>query len=273
MNKIDPRSVAVKKYFKVTPDAPTYIGSILWVASGIFGLVLGIANGEFLLVLCGGGGLLLVGWGLFQYFADKGAYDKAYSEAEPKPSDQQMDNWLEQDKQRIVSEALNKLGLVPEQVLNITDPLFVIGPLSSAKFKLGNDNIVRFSAYQLVVIYLTNYHLGAYSCTLDFVDGRTGSEQTQEFHYNDVVSVSTLNSNSQFTIMTVEGEVLPIASQQQFSLSVASSESIKVTVAFPQVESLFKQGKLLPTGSEKAISTLRTMLREKKGGISGHQVG
>lgn len=270
MNSNDSRSVAVSKYFKTTPESPSYMGSIAWIVVGIISLVIGASSassGTFFMYLCGGGGLLLMGWGALDYFFTKSAYDKEYSEAEPKPSDKQMDEWLEQDKKRIVSEALDKLGLVPEQVLNLKDPLLVIGPQSSAKFRIGRDNTLRFSAYQVVVIYLTNYHLGAYSCNLDFITGRTGREETQEYHYTDVVSVSTLNANSHFTVVTIEGEEYPISSQQQFSLSVASGESIKVTVAFPQVDKIFKEGKLLPTGSEKAISTLRAMLREKKGGV------
>ncbi len=265
MASTESRSTAVTKYFKATPEKPSYIENIIAMVGGGIAFLAGLSDSSLtcLAIL----GFIAAGWGFLAYLAKNSSYNNAYREAEPKPSDKQMDEWMEQDKKQIVTDAVAKLGLVPEKVLNLNDPLVVIGPKSSAKFKIGGDGIIRFSAYEIVVIYLTDYHLGAYSCGWDFVNGRSTSEQTQEYHYTDVVSVSTLSSNTSFSVVTVDGKDHPIQSHQQFSLSVASGESIKVTVAFPQVEAIFQQGKLLPTGSEKAISALRTMLREKKGGV------
>jgi len=280
MTTLDSRDVAVTKYFIRTPKPPSYAGNIVMLVLGgllaLGGLVLVIAVGvsgeDVSGVACCAvpgfmGGAVLAGIGGLGLLNTKSKYKKGYEAAEPKPSDAQMDEWLNQDKERIIPDALVKLGLVPEKVLNLNDPLVVIGPKSSAKFRIGQDGKIRFSAYEIVVIYLTDYHLGAYSCGWDFANGRATSEQTQEYHYADVVSVSTLSSNTSFSVVTVDGKDHPIQSHQQFSLSVASGESIRVTVAFPQVETIFQKGELLPTGADKAISTLRTMLREKKGGV------
>jgi hypothetical protein len=274
----DSRPTYVKKYFLETPKQPSYGPDIamlimggLGVLGGLVAFIVSMTSNDGSAICCaiplGLGGLFFAGTGGMNYMNKGSKYKREYELAEPKPSDSQMDEWLSQDKQKIISDAVEKLGLVPEKVLNLNDPLVVVGPRSSAIFKLGNDGNIRFSSYEIVVIYLTDYHLGAYSCQLDFINGKINSEETQEYHYADVVSVSTLSSNTNFIVTTVDGKEHPIQSHQQFSLSVASGESIKVTVAFPQVEGIFKQGKLLPSGSEKAINTLRTMLREKKGGI------
>lgn len=260
------RKEAVTKYFKPTPKKPDYGLNIVGIILGGILVIAGLPGFD------DGGwcyssiGFVMAVWGGIAFLSNQSKYKSAYNKSEPKPSDKQMDEWFEQDKRRLVIDAKNKLGLVDEKILNPNDPLVIVGPQSSAKFRVGDDEIVRFSAYEIVVIFLSDYHLGAYSCDFDFATALTTSEQTQEYHYTDVVSVATLNSNSRFSVTTVDGKEHPVQSHQQFSISVASGESIKVTVAFPQLDAIFKEGKLLPTGADKAISTLRTMLREKKGG-------
>ncbi len=285
-NATERRAKAVRKYFTKSPDKPSYISEFLLMAMGGLGLfasfIIAVINlfkyatnsyetsPMFSLVLCATpifiGGLIVGGNGGLKFWRKKSEYDKEYAVAEPKPSDQQMDKWLEQDKRKLMSDAMKKLELVPEQILRPDEPLLIIGPQMPTYIAAGKDGILRFSRYEVVVIYLTSYHLGAYSCDLDFTTGLVLSEETQEYHYTDVVSVSTTNENSPFNVTTVDNKVHPIASHQQFSLSVANGDRIKVTVAFPQLEGILQEGKLLPSGAEKAISNLRAMLREKKGG-------
>lgn len=282
----DLRAKAVRKYFTKSPKKPSYTSEIVLMAMGGFSLfasfVIAIislfqyamnsydSSPLITLFLCATpvfiGGLIVAGNGGVKFWRKKSAYDKAYAIAEPKPSDKEMDNWLEQDKRRLAEDAMKKLELVREQVLRPDEPLVVIGPQMPTYIAAGKDGILRFSRYEMVIIYLTNYHLGAYTCNLDFITGLVESEQTQEYHYTDVVSVSTTNENSPFNVMTIDNKIHPIASHQQFSLSVANGDRIKVTVAFPQLEGILHEGKLLPSGAEKAISNLRAMLREKKGG-------
>jgi hypothetical protein len=285
-NATERRAKFVKKYFTKSPEKPSYISEILLMALGGLGLfvsfIIAIVNlfryvtnsyetsPMIGLVLCATpifiGGLIVGGNGGIKFWTKKSEYDKAYAVAEPKPSDQQMDKWLEQDKRKLINDAMKKLELVREQVLRPDDPLVVIGPQMPTYIAAGKDGVLRFSRYEIVIIYLTNFHLGAYSCDLDFMTGLVLNEQTQEYHYTDVVSVSTTNENSPFNVTTADNVVHPIASHQQFSLSVANGDRIKVTVAFPQIEGILQEGKLLPSGAEKAISNLRAMLREKKGG-------
>jgi hypothetical protein len=289
-NATERRAKAVRKYFTKSPDKPSYIYEILLMALGGLGLfvsfIIAVVNlfkyatnsyetsPMLSLVLCATpifiGGLIVGGNGGLKFWRKKSEYDKAYAIAEPKPSDQQMDKWLEQDKKKLIVDAMKKLELVPDQIvrpiLHPDEPLLIIGPQMPTYIAAGKDGTLRFSRYEVVIIYLTRYHLGAYSCDLDFMTGMVLSEQTQEYHYVDVVSVSTTNENSPFNVTTVDNKVHPIASHQQFSLSVANGDRIKVTVAFPQLEGIFQEGKLLPSGAEMAISNLRAMLREKKGG-------
>lgn len=195
-------------------------------------------------------------------------YYKEHNASQPKPTENQMNAWMEEDKRKVASSALARLNLQPisDHVINIEKPLIVIGPMNGAKYAKGNDGILRFSLYQIIVIYVTNHHLCAYCCELDFETGVVSQESTYEYHYTDVVSVSTSNTNSDLFFIK-DGERNPIPRHQQFSISVSSGESIKVAVSFPHLADIMGSDEIGPTGSEEAVATIRAMLREKKGGL------
>ena len=266
MSDIETRSIKVKKYFTKTPNKPSHTVNWVIMSLGLFIFISPFFSDDpGCYGFCFGFGVLILIAGGLKYRSDERMYKRAYDDAEPKPSDQQLDEWLEEAKQEIISGAMDKLHLTPEQALNTNDPLVVIGPSASAKFKVGEDGVIRFSSYKIVVIYLSQYHLGAYTCNLRMDSGEVSSEQTQEYHYADIVSVSTLTSNSIFKVITMDGREHDIKGQQQFSLSVVNGESITVTVAFPELENIFSKGRLLPTGADKAINTIRKMWLEQKG--------
>jgi len=194
------------------------------------------------------------------------AYRETYEKAEPKPTDQQMDGWLKGDVARLKSEALKKLDLESEQLMR-AEPLLIVGPADQTAVAVGKDGTIRFSRYDIVVIYLTDYHLAAYEGSLDMATGNTTRESTQEYHYTDVVSVATQAGNL-FNI-EVNGEKKSIDTYQKFSLAVASGDHIDVVVAFPQkdqIKEFLSTGEFAPSGADEAIRVIRARLREKKGG-------
>ncbi len=199
----------------------------------------------------------------------KEAYEKECKKTEPKPSDQQMDLWLRKDVDRIKKSSLQKLDLLAEQLWSDpNDPICVVGLGNNAALAVGQDGFIRASIYDVLVVHLTDYHLGAYKCSLDLAAGEVTSESTQEYHYADVVSVSTQTDNSGFAVM-VEGEKKSIASYQKFALSVASGEQIQIAISFPQLDNIINRGELAPSGADRAVGVIRTRLREKKGGTQG----
>ena len=280
--KTDSRESLVPKYFLKTPERPAESSTSFddaVKAIGTFFLVLGV------LAFAGGGwsclGLIFALGGIFaiflgitgssstkkQYSEAIAKYEAEYERAEPKPTDQQMDSWLSSDVSRLKRDALQKLGLEGEQLMR-KDPLVVVGPAKGTDVQLGKDKVFRFSKYDVVVVYLTDYHLAAYSCVLNLASGLALRESTQEYHYNDVVSVATQNIASPFTI-TLNGQEKSVDSYQQFVLAVASGDRIAVGVSFPQLDKLddwVKTGTFAPSGAEEAIRVIRARLREKKGG-------
>lgn len=278
MSSEDTREVAVRKYFRPSSPKVSYrkINIAKWTGFliailGIPILAVGILPGMLMILF----GFILFIAKLVSLRRRKAEYRILYKKREPKPSDEQMDKWFESDKNQIIKEAMKKLDLIPEQTLNENDPLVIVGPFVGPTeqnyAKEGQDGIYRFSDYEVVVIYLTNYHLAAFSCHLDFFDGSIIRGLTQEYHYTDIVSVETLYVNSDFELTEYDKDgkevKRSIKEQQQFALSVASGQSITVTTALTQLQDVLQNDKLMPTGSEKAIKTIRAMLREKKGGI------
>lgn len=277
----EPREKAVPKYFIKTPEKPeppdVGTNTVLMIVGGILafiGVIALLAGGEGICI--GLLGLIAGGWLLWQGYFKKSSAEKAYAEkmkqyeekyknAEPKPSDAQMDGWLQRDRERIRAEALHKLDLEPSQI--VREPIEVIGPANKADLAVGKDNVIRFSRYDLVTVYLTDYHLAAYKCTLDMAHGTQTDESTQEYHYRDVVSVATQTAGSDIFAVMMNGEHKSIASYQKFQLAVASGDRIEVAIAFPQMDDIIKEGKLAPTGADEAIRVIRARLREMKGGV------
>lgn len=297
------REIAVPKYFIKTPQAPTppakpeysKIGPAALIIGGILafiGLLITLtifSEGGFTSLCIGP---IVLGFGVWlalrgrsgnsakkteyektlkQHEEDMKAYEKAYAKAEPKPSDQQMDDWLSGDIVKLKKEALHKLDLTPEQVVTERGPdrpLIVQGPELDADAAIGADNYVRFSKYGILIVYLTDYHLAAYQCILDMAQGIPISENTREYHYADILSVATQATNN--FQLTINGEKTPIKDYQRFELAVTSAHHISVAVSL-QLKDLFEKGQLAPTGADEAIKVIRARLREKKGGMHVNQ--
>lgn len=276
MSSQENREIAVPKYFKKTPQAPKQQSTTGWVVFAILGLLvgfLGLADPYSfeMLPYCGFPVMVFCLYVAFlislSYKTQIKAYKKLSIETEPKPSDEQMDKWQQSDISRIKTESLKKLDLLPEQVIgDHNDPIIVVGPSIGALAAVGSDNIIRFSRYDVIVVYLTDYHLAAYSCAIDLSNGLQTHESTQEYHYADVVSVSTQTDNSKIFKVVVDGQEKPLANYQKFALSVASGEKIEVAISFPQIGDVIKNAHLAPTGAENAVKIIRARLREKKGG-------
>jgi len=274
------REKAVPKYFLKTPERlkdPKYSKTLLIIGAilSVLGLLMMLVNDSGTRCLGGGGilfGLLLMfsGWSgnaskRKAHAKELKKYQEAYDRTEPKPSDAQMDEWLQKDRERIRAEALKKLDLESSQV--VQDPIEVIGPANKADLAMGKDSTIRFSKYDIVTVFLTDYHLAAYKCTLDMAHGTQTDESTQEYHYKDVVSVATQTAGSDVFAVMLNGEHRSIASYQKFSLAVASGDRIEVAIAFPQLDDIVKEGRLAPTGADEAIRAIRARLREMKGGV------
>ncbi len=247
---------ALRKYF-AKPFNPTG-AIILIVAGGLFAL-LGAAQGN------NGGGCLTVGivgvllGGLIWVLGTQNTSGGSATDA-------QVDEWFAQDAKNIIQQSLDKLGMVKEQL--VKDPLLITGPIlwtttgiptTDLLWKKGKDGIVRFAINRVTIVQLTDQLLGAYACDFNFLKNVTLNERTDEYHYRDVVSVSTQEIATSYTLPTG----IKMVAAQAFRLAVSSGDHIDVTINAAELAKI-TQGTIPTTGAEKAVAAIRAMLREKK---------
>jgi hypothetical protein len=184
------------------------------------------------------------------------------------PSDRKVDEWFAEAVARFEQQSLDKLGFVENEVVG-EEPLLIVGPIvwsthgiedEDICWRVGKDDIIRFGVYRVTVVQLTDRQLGAYACDYNFIRDVALNEETDEYHYQDIVSVSTKEAATSYTLPTG----VKLTSAQQFRISVSSGEAIEVVVDFPKLSELTGGNKIPETGSEKAVSVIRAMLREKK---------
>ena len=160
------RSEAVRKYFIKTPVKPSepdyssyqrkmfigggllFLALILVLSRQGFPVLLGIVSGYFSFKL------LSKGFSAYsdkkkEYTSDYEQYEKDYEKAEPKPSDEQMDRWLNDDIEKIIKESLRRLDLEHEDY--IAEPRLIGGPasLKETRYARGRDGKTRYSHFNL----------------------------------------------------------------------------------------------------------------------------
>jgi len=184
------------------------------------------------------------------------------------PSSKQIDQWLDEDLEAVIDLALNKLGLVREEVNKIRPPMVIYGPLLWSTIGIPDDEIVvakdsnktlRFSCYQLVVVCLTESRISVYSANFNFLRNVFVSERVVEFLYQDIVSVSTEEIATNYTLP--DGQVMRRA--QIFRLAVPGGDNIEVVVSSPEIRDLLG-GEPKLTNHDQSVNAIREMWRSKK---------
>lgn len=244
----------IRDYF--TKKKTGYAWPVFLVFAGVFAFFVGLDNDESL--LCVGAGLVVFG-GLL----GAGVLMKRSS----LPSDQQIDRWLEEDLREISKHALEKLDLSPE-LLTTKEPSRVLGPIlwetpgvpdKDLLYKKGKDEITRFAVYSVALIYTAEHLLAAYECDYNMLKNVTLNEDTYEFHYGDIVSVTTHETSTSYVLPNNEKMVVG----QEFKISVPG-ESISVIVDSPALYKITKGEILYKHEVEKVVQRLRNLLRDKK---------
>lgn len=178
----------------------------------------------------------------------------------------QIDTWLKEDMQRVVNQALNKLGLTRGEL--VRDPMPIYGPLFWSTDGIPNDEIVsvkvsdgtlRFSCYQFVVVCLSSEGIATYSANFNFLRNDFVYEKIIEFLYRDIVSVSTEEKSTNYDLPN--GKTMRRA--QVFRV-VVPGDNIEVVIGSPEIRDLLGGDPVL-SNHEQNIRVIREMLRDKKG--------
>ncbi|HEY9826563.1 MAG TPA: hypothetical protein V6D19_14055 [Stenomitos sp.] len=187
-------------------------------------------------------------------------YKKDYELAEPKPSDDQMDKWMNSDIEKIVEEALRRLDLEHEDYRS--KPLLIGGPasLKETMYARGRDGKTRYSHFNILVVFLTDYHVAAYQSINSMEYGQILTDNTQEFPYKEITNLGTQTVKQEIKLV---GDALAAESGfMEFSLATSGANVIRVAYAFAR--SADSQGELLKIGEEQTIAAIRKKLQDYK---------
>lgn len=207
--------------------------------------------------LWGGGRLLRVQWN----------HRRRRLESAAGPGDEEVQGWLDQGISRVKDGALQSLGLSEEEL--VSDLLTIVAPVvwtttgigaGDLLFRTGSAGCARFGVYSIAVIALTDRHLGSFRCEYNFLQDTILDEKTCEYHYRDIVSVST--SEVSTTLLLPSGETRTTV--QEFRVSVPNGEAIRITVDAPEIRRMIGADSFPSSGAEKAVRAIRAMLRQKK---------
>jgi len=188
------------------------------------------------------------------------------------PTDKEIDEWFQEDIRKITKLAQEKLDIEPEKL--VTQPIVIYKPIlwevpgipiSDIMYAKGKDGLLRFSAWEIVILFLLENYLAAYHANLNFITGEILNENTEEFFYKDIVKVGTNYKEiprlptenealSKFSLLKLPKEVTT------FEIKVSSGDAISIYDI-----TKFLDSKIVPTPSlDEAIKTIRTIVREKK---------
>jgi Leucine-rich repeat (LRR) protein len=271
------RAEAVRKYFTTTPDKPVepdyssnknkmgvgggliVLALILFLSKQGLLVLLGIISGYF------GFKLLNDGFSTYSrrkkdYEKDYEKYEKDYERAMPKPSDKEMDQWLENDIQKIVDESLKRLDLEHDDYKS--NPLWIGGPatgIKEIKYAKGEDKKTRYSHFNILVVYLTEYHVATYQCHNEMYHGQTINDRTQEFPYKEITNLGTQTIKERIRLLD---DILDFESgMQEFTL--ATSGANVISVAYKFARNADSEGELVSIGGgEDTIAAIRKKLKD-----------
>jgi hypothetical protein len=256
-----------------------------------------------------GGILLIVGWWpiglplfvaaiavLWRGFGQQDAYHAAYDASMPKPADSLIDRILDRELRGVEQRALARLELTAEDLeLEAASwdpvaqsapgesdrlarkPWMVVGPVPTFAAAIGRDGLWRFPQHAVLIICPTDYHLAIYRCVIDLRVAGYHQEETQEYHYSDVVAVVTaIGQSSDVAVAPVDlREETPSSNGDhtfartllhEFQLVVSSGDRSRIVVGISDEQHPDQQVKLPESGIEQVIRAVRKMLRDKKAG-------
>lgn len=248
------REEMVKKYFIRDPKKPEYGESVLLMVGGAVVIIAGLATLIWLVVI----GVIMGIAGGIKYNELRSAYLKLIEEAEPKPADDQIDKWFEENSKIILAESYVRLNKKEEELS--TEPFMVYGPGWDAKWAKGKDNVWRYSSHNITVFFLTDHQAIFYQGVIDLGTGCIISDITNEFPYKDITNLHT--STEYKMTVKVEGKELLKRGFRTFSICTSGSDRMEVSYNFKTEKN--EDDQFTDSGADYAVKALRKRLKEYK---------
>jgi hypothetical protein len=271
----------VQRFFIPTPGQP--VKAYVWLAVGAAVLIL---SGMGHIAILGFIGLVALVVGAIKYLH----YLSIWSSGRPKATGPEIDAMLDGKLAWLVDVGVNRMGVHPTELgsrgMQGQDWRLVFTGLPQdlepavarpgawhpdryLYVGLGKDNRLRFSRYQVVIIYLSNYRMPVYECTLDIATGATVTDTTREYNLASVEGFETTSNriNVQVKEAGTQGSrtsadansALHFTTRQQISLVVSGREAISLMTGINGSEAINILG---ANSVDGMIASLREHLRE-----------
>jgi hypothetical protein len=249
---VDPNRASIEKYFM--SKFPKW--AIFLIVIGVIMLAGPVVVKLIGLVLVAGGGFAI-------YNATQVA------------SDADIDQWTQEDLNKLNKRSLDKMGIDASELVG--EAVMITGPrldkLGPAKFgyRKGKDSVLRFTPVDSTLINFTPNQLLVYSCALDLITGNSVNEATDEYFYRDVVSVQTKSETVSINLpgLGPEFQGKQVNGAEIFQLTTSGGTGARVVLREASLIQKMGGGEIPTTTAERAIQTIRKMLREKKGATLG----
>lgn len=248
------RSELVKKYFIRNPKKPNYTNAQLLIVLGIVIIGIGIATVPGLALL----GVIPLLVGGANYNQLKSEYSTLITEAEPKPLDKQIDEWLVGDVKTVMKEAQLQLGISDEDISTI--PLVIDAPHKGTKWAKGTDGIWRFQVHNMLVFFLTKHHASIFKGVIDLATGTVSFNLTKEFPYKGITNLETTTDNQD--MLFADGAKVFSSGAKTLSIYTSGGDKIAIEYYFISETSENNDSKLPDPGAETALKALRKRLKE-----------
>ncbi len=260
------------KYFITVPSPPPLTSYKIRMALGGIGLltafimfIVSASNQESAPLACpaillGIGGAVIGGKAALRFFSARSTYLKAVEDSEPRPTDAQMDWWLQLDKFALLDSAMHNLDRKPGDL--ICEPQMVIGPTSPSQQAIGRDGIQRFSRYKVVVMLLAKRRVSVYSCEWDFVRCIISNADAFDFRYSDITGIRMrqphgTTAGNTLVLTDGTGEEREIYPSKIFEMIIAGTDRIAVIIDVASNDAGSLQQ---PTGAVAAEKLIRRQL-------------
>ena len=238
------------------------------VGAVMFGAVLAIVGLALAGNNSGGAGLVAMAIGVIVIAIPMVNYSGAKKKYEGRPPVDQMLRWLREDIEVLKVSSLNKLGLDPSELKG--ESIIVKGPLFWPETGLNTGEIAKrrriqendtdspylYACWRYMVIHFAANVMGTYECAYNWYRNAAVNDKTEEFGYENVVSVKTETKSSAHQL--IDGVM---QHSLRFVLLLTNGDPIEVCLSDPALKSASEEEE--KTLGEKAVQRIRTLKRDR----------
>ncbi len=187
-----------------------------------------------------------------------------------RPADGDMDVWFHNDVHEVIKPRafellrINPSSLKDENVIIVPYPVFwdVPGMAKIEKTRRqGEDGKYIYTVWAVQILIVTDYFLSYYSCHYDWLGDKMFNERTNEYFFDDIVSVSNDDEPLDYTLLLKDAK--KAGQSKIFKLRNMSGDELKIITDVPSLEAPSAYVNSL----DRLVQALRILLRHRRKGV------